>query len=210
MPRMRWLRPTLGAAILATSAVSAAAQKSNTTGVMLNAQMHSASVTVQGSDTSESGLGFGIRLGWGITKNVTLFVGLDTASIETDAMSINNGVYGLTQADLGGIYTFRAGKSLLPYLEAGIGMRRITSDLTISDASGNITEGKASTTGMAFSYGLGLNYYFSRPVALNIGVTISGGHFGDYKVNDTRVHNTDFNAASALARFGLTWYPMKD
>lgn len=202
-------RLTLVAMMLVGTVASAEAQKSNSSGVMLNAHVNTTSLAVQGSDTSESGMGFGLRLGWGITKNVTLFVGIDTTSIETEDPTINNGTYGLTQAELGGIYTFRAGMSFLPYVEAGIGSRRISSDVTISDEAGNISEGRASSVGMAFSLGGGFNYYFTPPVALNFGLTITTGHFGDYKVNDTRIHNTDFSAASARIGLGLTWYPMK-
>ena len=201
----RWL---LVATMLATTALPLSAQKSNSSGVMINAVIHSTSLAIEDSDTSESGVGVGVRVGWGITRNVTLFLGIDTSSIQTEDPSINNGTFGLMQADLGGIYTFRAGMSFLPYLEAAIGTRRITSDITVADPDGVITEGRVITKGTAVSFGGGFNYYVARPLALNAGLSVSTGHFGDYKVNDTRLHKTNFNATSARLRFGLTWYPI--
>ena len=200
---------SVASAALLFGAAPALAQ-SNSSGVMLSAYVNTTSLAVEDSDTSESGMGFGVRLGWGVTKKITLFVGLDTASIETEDPTINNGQYGLMEVDLGAIYNFRTGKSFLPYVEAGLSNRRLTSLVTIPDGSGGFTEGRVSTHGMAFLYGGGFNYFVARPVALNVGFTIAVGHFGDYHVDDTRVHNSDFTAASARMRLGMTWYPMKD
>ena len=176
---------------------------------MLNVHFGGTTLAREGSDTSESGVGFGIRLGWGITKNLTLFVGLDTASIESEDPAITGGTYGLAQAEIGGIYNFRAGKSLVPYFEAGFGTRRIASKVIV-DVGGNLEEGEAQTKGMSVMFGGGVNYFVARTFAVNTGLSVSSGHFDDFEVEGVRVANTDFNAASARLVLGVTWYPVRD
>lgn len=198
----------LAATAIALGAVSAGAQ-SNTSSLMLNVHFGGTSLSAEGSDTSESGAGFGVRLGWGITRNFTLFVGLDTASIETGDPVIAGGTYGLAQAEIGGIYNFRAGKSLVPYLEAGFGTRRIASKVVV-DVGGSLQEGEAHTKGMSVMFGGGINYFVAKTFALNTGLSVSSGHFDDLEIEGVRVMNTDFNAASARMVLGLTWYPVRD
>ena len=177
---------------------------------MLAFQVSSTQLTIEDSDTSESGLGVGLRLGWGATKNFTLFVGIDSSSIETSDPAITGGTYGLMQAAIGGLYNFRAGKKAMPYLEAGLATRRISSQVSLDDGTGTLIEGEAETMGMGFMFGGGLNYFLARTLALNVSVSMVTGHFDDLKINDARVPNSDFNAGSARAILGLTWYPIRD
>jgi len=195
------------AALLAVP-LFASAQQRNSSGFMLNVHMNVTSLAMENADTAESGLGLGFRFGWGVTKNVTLFAGIDSATIITEDPTIVDGEYGLMQANVGLIYNFRPGRTMLPYLEGAMTGWRITSRVGSIDPAGNSVDGDVFTRGFAATLGAGLHYYFAPRLAANAALSVTTGHFGDLRVNDTRGHNTDFSATSARLGLGLTWYPI--
>ena len=206
---MRFIRSVvlLCASVVVASTTSA---QSNSSAVMLNVHLNGTQVALDNADTAETGAGIGFRLGWGITKKLTLFVGLDTSSIETGDPSINNGKYGLLEANIGGRYSFRVGQKAMPYLEFGLTTARLTAQVTGTDASGALVEGKAHTSGMGSMYGGGLSYYVARTLAIDLGLHFAGVAFDDLKVNEVRVHNSDVDAAISRISLGLVWYPIRD
>lgn len=189
---------------------SAVAQSSTSTGLMASVHVTGMSLAAENGDTIESGGGAGGRLGWGVTKHVTLFVGGDHGRIDTAEPGLD-GSYRLTQGDVGALYNFRAGKSFLPYLEGAVTTRMLASTLSDTTFGPTITVRKLdiNTQGIAVTFGAGFNYFFTPIWALNLGLNWSTGKFEDFKVDGTRVADTGFNATGARFHFGVTLYPMK-
>jgi opacity protein-like surface antigen len=186
--------------------VTAIGQKSTSTGLMANVHITGMSLAAEKGDTIESGGGVGARIGWGVTRNVTVFVGVDRASIETEEPGLG-GSFRLTQADAGAIYNFRAGKSFLPYFEGAVTTRILESEYTDPAPPG--TKVDLNTRGMAFTFGGGFNYFFTPIWAFNLGLNYSVGKFEDFEADGTRAPDTGFSASGARFHMGVTLYPMK-
>lgn len=173
---------------------------------MANLHINGTSLGSENADTIESGGGLGARIGWGITKHVTVFVGGDGANVETEEPGLG-GNFRLNQADAGLIYNFRVGQSFLPYLEGAVTQRIIRS--RYSDATIAPNEVDVNTKGTAFTFGGGFNYFFTPIWAFNLGLNYSVGSFEDFEVDGARSPDTGFSASGARFHVGLTLYPMK-
>ena len=186
--------------------VEAAAQKSNTSGFMLNLHLSGASITrpeAPGeSNESESGGGYGARIGWGFTPKLTGFLGLDAAAIDFKGAGAT-GNFALGHFDLGMTYNFAgSNKQFVPYLEAALTTRAIVSE---EDGTGN----KFEQAGAGFTLGAGFNYFFSRSWAFNAGLMVTGGSFEDAEFAGSDIPDSGGSATSSRVNLGVTWYPMK-
>lgn len=191
-------------------AADAAAQKSNTSGFMLNLHANGTSVTrpeIQGEKSdAESGGGYGARIGWGFTPKLTAFIGLDAAVLKFKGPNAPEGDYALGHFDLGLTYNFAgSSKQLVPYLEGAVSSRAIAFEADL----GGGTKENWEQSGIGFSLGGGINYFFSRPWALNVGVLFTAGSFDDGKFGGTEVPETGGSANTLRVNLGVTWYPMK-
>ena len=177
---------------------------------MLNVHVAGMSMSEQGGDTIESGGGGGFRVGWGLTRHVTLFVGADYGTIETEAPNLD-GDYRVTFGDVGLLYNFRDGKALRPYFEGALTSRTLKATYTdtITTPTFEVRRVDIDTEGMAFTFGGGLNYYFTPIWALNVGLNWSVGRFRDFDIGGERAEDTAFSASGARFHFGLTLYPTK-
>lgn len=191
---------------LALTPLRALAQK----GPMANVHLAGTSLKGESDDTIESGGGGGARFGWGITKHVTMFIGGDYAKIESEQPGLG-GSYHLTQADVGFIYNFRVDKTLLPYFEGALTSRKIKGTFYDTTFVPTFEARKVDITseGVAFTFGGGMNYYFTPIWAFNLGLNYSVGSFKDFDVDGQPADQTGFNASGARFHLGLTLYPMK-
>ena len=206
---MRITSAIVASAVL-LSAVPAYAQKSNTSGFMANIRLNSVSVTRPNGDNdqfdAEAGGGAGVRLGWGFSQNFTLLAGLDAAKIDFKEGSAN-GSYSAVHFDIAVQYHFaNANRKLVPYIEAGATGLAIGSEL--EDAGGGAA-GEFVQGGSGGTLGVGLNYFFTRSTALNLGLNFAAVKFENFEIDKVEQPNTAGDAGSVRLNLGVTFYPMK-
>lgn len=185
-------------AMLALLASNGEAQKSNTKGFLGNVHYSRTSLKTEGSDKTEMGNGVGVRLGWGFSPKFTGYVGLAASKMIIDDAS-GGGDYGLGQFDLGVTYNFASSsRALIPYIEVALSSDAIAYSQGGSDI-------KAAGTG--FTFGGGINYFFSRSAALQVGLNLSSISFDDAEVDGTKVPDSGGSASGGRLMIGLNWYP---
>jgi hypothetical protein len=203
MPRI-WL---VAAIVVALAPVSARAQKSNTQGFMANLHLSGASITppkVEGEDNETgSGGGAGVRLGWGFSPNFTIYADLDAAKVTFDK---TDGDFALAHIDFAVSYNFlSSSRKLRPYVEVGYSVIALGATLkNPGSPDADYVQG-----GGGWVAGGGINYFFSRSAALNLGLDIGSAKFEDAEIDKTKIADTGGNATTARINLGLTWYPMK-
>lgn len=182
--------------VLLTS--SSAAQKSNTKGFLGNIHYQRVSLKGENADKGDAGNGGGIRLGWGFSPSFTTYIGLAATKIIVDDAN-GGGDYGLGEFDLGLTYNFASSsRSLIPYLELAIASEAVAYTVGGQDVE---------QTGTGFHLGGGINYFFSRTAALQVGLTFSSLDFDDAKVDGTRQPDSGGKASGGKLLIGLNWYP---
>lgn len=185
-------------ALLTLLASDIQAQKSNTKGFMGNLHYARTSLKGENADNTDMGNGAGIRLGWGFSDKFTAFIGLSAAKLVIDN---NGGDYGLGQGDLGLTFNFaNPQRALVPYLEIA---------LTSQSMAAESVAGDIEQSGSGFMFGGGVNYFFSRSAALQLGLNITSVSFGDVSVGGTEQPNTGGSASGGKIMIGFNWYPMK-
>ena len=181
--------------------------RSNTTGLMLNAHLNGSSLKAEDADM-ESGGGFGARVGWGFTPMVTAFIGLDAARMKSNELDAN---YGLGQVDIGAQLNFASSaRAWRPFAEAALTGRGVAmDDVLVVDENGDVYSGKYEDSGVGFTLGGGVQYFFSAPWALSTGLSYTFGKFDNPKFDGDEISGVESWAASG-ARFniGMSWYPM--
>lgn len=187
------------AMVLASTTATAQEAKSNTTGVLIHANGAGVALSVtEGSTTeTESGSGYGVALGWGFTPRWAVVLDGSRGEI---AFTGNMGTYTLDQAFLAGRFHFNSQMSLFrPYVEAGIAGRGISTE---------VMGVQVDATGLGFGIGGGLQWYFTRTAAVDLGLRYITGSFSEWKANGQSVQVGSLDAVSTTVRVGLTWYPM--
>lgn len=187
-------------AVLALVVSSGHAQKSNTKGFLGNVHYNRTSLKTEGSSKTEKGNGIGVRLGWGFSPNFTGYLGLGASKMIIDDAS-GGGDYGLGQGDLGVTYNFAsAQRALVPYVELALSSQAIAYSVGGSDIK---------QAGSGFTFGGGINYFFSRSAALQVGLNFTSSKFGDAEVDGTKVPNSGGTGSGGQLMVGFNWYPMK-
>ena len=191
----------LAAAILIVAPSPSQAQESNTKGFMGN--LHYSRTTLktdEDGDETDQGNGFGGRLGWGFSPKFTVYVGLEAAKLILEEPGAD-GDYGLGHLDLGLTYNFaNSNRALVPYIEVAVGTRAIA----FSTIGGDFTQ-----AGSSFTLGGGINYFFSRSTALQVGLNFTGGKFENAELDGDEIPDTDVSGSSGRLMVGFTFYPMK-
>ena len=194
------MRVPLAVALLSASAMSVQGQViPDTRGLHLGAAVNATSIkldeTAFSDDERENGYGANLYLGYNFTRNLGLLVSLTAANIndsDTEDFSV-------AHVDLAGRVSFPGRSALVPYLElsvAGVGAEYL--------ASG----GEVELEGGGVGFGGGLNYFFTRRAALDLGFRYTVGEFGTAKIADREVDSGDgvgFN--TTRLNLGLAFYP---
>ncbi|MBL8959485.1 MAG: outer membrane beta-barrel protein [Gemmatimonadetes bacterium] len=202
-PTRRRLALAAAAALLASPA-SSLAQGSTTRGLSLGAHLMGTSLEVENGDRSGGG-GFGLRVGYGFNRIVTGFVHLDGSRVEVQEGQGVGGQWDLAHAEVGARFHFANSlRRLVPYLEVSAGGRSVS----VADAQVNgQAVGELSFSGAAVTFGGGLSAYFTRKLALDVSVKLTGGTFSKVDVGPISVNNLDIDAGSARFGVGFTWWP---
>lgn len=201
------LIPTLIGMLLAAlflTAGNAQAQRSNTRGIFLNAHLSGTSMSFnEDAFDTQSGGGFGVQFGYGVSRLVTLFIGVNGASMSNN--DIEDGVT-LAHVDLGVQLNFgRERSAVRPYGAIAATFREETFDFGAANQNVEI-----DFSGGGLTLGGGLKYFFSPPVALDVGVDLTFGTFSDVQSGGVILQNVvDIDASSGRLKVGLSWFPSR-
>ena len=174
MPRILYLSPLLALTACLLLANSTDAQESTTRGLTLGVHASGASLTVESGDRSDAG-GGGIRLGYGLNRNFTLFLQLDGAQFDVNQSDGIEGQWTMGHVDLGTRFHFANSlRSWVPYLQAAFTGRAV--EVKNPTVNGNSVS-DVRFNGGAFSVGGGLMAYFMETLALDVQLSWSKGEF---------------------------------
>jgi opacity protein-like surface antigen len=188
------------------SAGSLGAQSDNS-GFMLNAHLTGNALSGIGAEAeTESGGGLGLALGYGFNDRIILYFNVDAASIERDEEDVDapDDRYDLVTADLGVRMNFgNEGMKLRPYINAAF-----TGVAAVEEYEFVDEEVEQVLSGGGITIGGGLQYFFSRSLALDLGLQATQGAFSEVMVDDED-EELDEGLAFATSRIqiGLTWHP---
>lgn len=188
----RWVRP--------------APPRSNTSGFFVGLNVNGSALQSDHlPNDTESGGGGGAQIGWGLTRNLALFVDGTVARFTTTA-----GHYDLGHVDAGVRWHFASrARALVPFLEVAFSGRAAMEDnVQLTDDQGNTHQGDLSISGTGFSVGGGLQYFVAPTWALGGSFKWTTGQFSRVQFDKVSVDGFDIDATSARLNFGFTWYPV--
>lgn len=199
-------------ALLAAAALSAGdlrAQASDNRGLMLNAHLSGNGITIseegdEDDSETESGAGLGFMVGYGFSESLALYLNVDGAAVKYEDEE-DGDERALGHADLGVRFSFGgSGSALRPYLNAAI------SGVSESYEPGDDVE--ITISGGGVTVGGGLQYFFSRSLALDAALQGTFGNFSEIEIEgaDAEVDlqdEIDADFTSARLQLGLTWHP---
>jgi len=167
-----------------------------------HAHLGARSQNIGNSDDTDGGGGFGLRVGYGVSPLVTLYLGADFAGMESETASSQQFFgddYGLGTFELGAQFNFRRDKKLVPYFDAaliGVG--------SVVDENGR----EASIAGAGLGAGGGVKYFVSPEFAIDGGLYFSTGSYNELEVNgETQDIDASFNNGRLIV--GVSWYPFR-
>ncbi|GAB5535930.1 MAG: hypothetical protein Rubg2KO_21790 [Rubricoccaceae bacterium] len=189
----------LGATASPTDAQAQA--RSSTDGLFLHARAggHGVAFEDAGDDTGGS---IGLRLGYGLSDHLTLFVGAEGGSL--DGGSRLQGLDG--QDDSGVVYLEAGGRlhilprqRLVPYVDAAF---------AVVGAGADRDGGDVAYAGLGGSLGLGALYFVSPTIALEGGATFTPGVYRDREIGDVET-DVDIGVAGVRMHVGFSVYPFR-
>ncbi len=196
------LRASIASILLsAVIAAPASAQRvADVRGLHLGAALNATSIkldeTAFSDDDRDSGLGANIYAGYNFTKNLGLLLSVTAAKLSTD----DTEDYTVAHLDLLGRVSFPGRSALVPYLELGV------AGLGVEYTPDGADEVELEGTGI--TVGGGLNYFFTRRAALDLGFRYTMGEFGSAQIRDRDIETGDgvgFN--TARLNLGIAFYP---
>ena len=177
---------TIGAAAAALTAGSASAQegtdRSNTRGLGVGVNFNQSAVGALAPWKADPGSGVGLGIGYGVTDRLSVFARADYA-------------YRSSHVDAGVRYSFGSPRSALrPYAE--LAATRV----------GFAPHEDFRSTGYGATAGVGVEYFVSRKLALDVGVVHSEGRYTNTKINGEPI-DRDFRFNSSRLNIGFKWRP---
>lgn len=184
----------------------AAAQESTTRGFTFGLHVTGASLEVEGANNDrESAGGGGIRVGYGLNRNFTLFVRADGAKFDDLTTDNVEGQWTMGHFDIGARYNFANSlRRWIPFVEAALGYRAVSVDNPVVD---NIPRNELSITGAGLTLGGGVDYYFSETWALDLQLLWTGGEFTTLRIDNVSTSGLAFDATSSRVTLGVAWWP---
>ena len=142
-------------------------------------------------DDREEGVGAGLVVGYGFTRVVAIYFGLDAASMSQDI----GDNYALAHADLGVLLHLLGGRPVQPYFDIALNGRAAEWTSPID----------ASTSGGGLSVGVGLKWFFNPNVALNLLLKRTGVELTEFEVNGVELP-TNVDATSGRFSVGIVYH----
>ena len=210
------------AALLSTSTAtaqnaSAASDVEKTKGLMVGLHLNGTTISFQdqnGASAStkthrESGGGAGAQAGWGFTKWLMVYAGVDAARVDIEDMpGVEVGTaepnYTLLHGDIGVRFSFpNPTHGFEPYLNAAYTARGAIAQFENEDVS---------ISGDGVSVGAGLQYFFNPKWALDVGLQLSTGDFTNVEFKGVKVDLNELGVDikttnSARLNVGMKFYP---
>lgn len=192
----------LGALLLVTAALPAAAQQANTRRLFLQASLDSQSLNFNEDDTdkTDDGGGLSLRAGWGVSRVVTLYAGLSGARVEGRTNGIINDDYDWQGGEIGARFNLLPSRRFDPYL-----------DVALRGVTARYDEADLEFSGGGIAFGGGIAYFVTPSVALDLGLRLGGGGFETVKLGDLSadIDPDDFGYGEGRLSLGLTFYPLR-
>jgi hypothetical protein len=196
-------RAALLVLIAAAAATPAAAQQSTTEGFTVGLHLQGASLTVEDDDPAGGG-GAGLRVGYGLSRNFTLYLEGDGIVFDLENEDFG-GEWSMAHVDLGVRYNFaNPERRWIPFLEAALGGRAVRLEEATVDGS---PAGTLEFTGGSASVGGGVSFFASETFAIETLVKFTGGTFEEVDVGDVSIENLDLDASSFRFKLGIAWWP---
>lgn len=143
---------------------------------------------------SENGGGISLYAAYNFLPNFGVFLGIGGASIQSDG----GGSYALGHGDLGVRVSLGTGAAV-PYLEAAF---------SGINAAGDVDGDDIEFQGKGFTGGLGLNFFVTQKLALDIGLKYTKGELNTFKVNGQSATVDDgLGISTARLNVGIAYYP---
>ena len=195
------LRPLLAAAFVSVTFAEAANAQlvPDVRGFHLGAAINATSIkldeTTFSDDQRENGFGANLYAGYNFTQNFGLLLSLTGSNIndsDTEDFSVEH-------IDLLGRASFPSRSALVPYLEIGV---------SAVGAQYEVQGQEVELGGVGLSLGGGLNYFFTRRAALDLGFRFGTGEFDAARIENKKVDIGDglgFN--TTRLNLGFAFYP---
>ncbi len=153
-------------------------------------------------DESDEGGSLNLRVGYGISRVVTLFAGASGSRMDGENNGLIDDDYGFGVGEIGARFHFGAERrALVPYLEVGLQGAAATYE----------DDFDLEFRGGALGLGGGLAYYVSEPLALDVGLRFAGGAFDEVDLGGVAfdLDEDDFGFGVSRLTFGISWYPFR-
>ncbi len=141
-------------------------------------------------DASESGFGGALGLEYGFNDLISIFLSADGADMDGAS---------LAHVELGARLHLRADERIFPFAQvalAGLGLEgddeELDDDITLS--------------GGGLSLGVGVKYFFSPRLALNIQGAYATGEFTDIEAGNVSLKDLDLDVTTTRFGFGIQYY----
>lgn len=198
------VRTLAAAGILAAALHTPAAaqmEQSSIKGFNLGLFLNGSAAQVEDADEPDSGGGVSLHLGYGVNESVSLFLRGSGAAIQAEGFAEDE--YALAHFDLGARYSFGSTASRLrPFIQAAYSGRAASFDLG--------PEGTLDVRGSGITGGGGLEYFVSPALAIEAGLSFTGGEFTEGRLDDSEwVDLDDASIDMTTTRFdlGISWHP---
>jgi len=203
---MNRVRPLLAlvATAFALQPVASAAQESTTRGFAIGLHLSGASLSIEDEERDEAG-GGGLTVGYGLNRNITLFLQLDGAQFDEQSTGTVTGDWTMGHADIGVRYNFANSlRRWVPYLQGAFGYRAVAVTDPVVD---NVQREEVEISGSGLTLGGGIGVHLTETFALDAQLLWTGGEFNTLRVDNTSQSGFDVDATSARFNLGILWWP---
>ena len=150
-----------------------------------------------GGDTSHSGSGGALTIGYGFGPRWALFGRFSGATLLA-----SDGNYSAGNADIGGRLLFRNDRAVMPFIHFGVSGTSETHRL--DDGTGRHTY---ESSGGAVFFGGGVAAHFNRQFAFVASLTLAGGQYTLFRRDKVDIVSSALPTSSSRLHLGLLWYP---
>jgi len=192
------MRALLATMSLSVFAATADAQRyPDTKGFFFGAAANATSIkfdeTAFSDDRRENGYGLNLGLGYNFTRNLGLTFSITGASINDSGTDD----FDVAHADLGARVSFPGRSALVPYIELSLAAL----------AAEYVAEGTdVELEGGGLSGGVGLNYFFSRRLALDLNFHYTAGELSDGEIDGRDIDTNDVSFNTTRLNLGIAFY----
>lgn len=189
---------------LTTSALLMAGAAHAQRGFVLAPSVFGASVTVEDADEADTGGGLGLRLGYGVSRTVTVYATLAGASIEAGDEPIR-GVdenYALGMAEIGAQFNLLPSNAVNPFLRVAL-----AGTAARFDVEGVDSDDDPELRGGGITLGGGAAFRLSPSLAVEAAIDLTGGRINEFEAFDVTVETDDADYGTARLGVGLVWRP---